>query len=1146
MQPLIHLPLRFTLRPIYFGLTLALSGLSLDSLACAPQAGRLTAVEGRVEVRAASGGNWQAASARQILCPGDQIAVRGPGRAAVVLSQDVLVRLDQNTTLTLPPSASSGELGLGRGVVHVISRFTKRFGVITPFVNALVDGTEFTVASDDSAARVVVAEGRVRTTNSAGEQSLGAGEASETHAGSAPGRVTIRPLDAVAWAIHYPAVLRLSDAELAAWPDAVRTPLAAARRDADRGRFREAFDTLAALPEAGTQPGLAALKAGALLGLGQVDEARALIARFAPDASASLAAVEAVVLVARNDSTAAEAAARRAVSLDASSPAARLALSYALQSARQLPAALAAAEQATRLDATDPLAWARRAELELSLGNSEAGGDSARRAVALSPDTPRARAMAAFARLIAGETDDAATDFQSALDSNDAEPLAHFGLGLALLRQGHTDAGRREVEIAALLDPGNAELRSYLGRAYMEEERSKVAGSQFELARRLDPASPTPWYFDAFRKLRDREPLAAIADGEQALALNEQRAVLRSTALLDQDRAARAASLGAAYQQVGFTAPAQVAAMQALDDDNQNAAAHRLLADAYADTPRYEGARLSELLQAQLRQPIGHWPLAPQFVMPAIPMLDGPRAVSPDEATAFFERKPTRFAASLAGGTNDTLSGSFVASRAWERAQLSIGAFDYRSRGLDARIADIHLAGSRIDGQFALTPRTMLLAEMRHTERSGGDQSKDLFDGAIGTLQNVITDLGRIGIRHELGAGEEFIAEVNTQRIREREKDLLSQLLFEHPKYPSFYYDQEIDNHARMQARGLSMLYSKLQHNHAIQIGATAFRLAGSNNGTVDAQEIHRNIPEIPEGPYPLQLAPSKVDRDTVFSYGQWRINPAISVHGGAEYVRLDDLNHTQAERINGKLGIVARLATGTTLRSAFFQGVSGSKYDRESLAPTQFAGFNQVFDDPTGTRWRRAAVGLDQRFAGGITAGLEASGRILNVPMFSTGSSMELGRWNEQLHRAHVAVPFGHKVALSAEWRHEATQTDANPAYRGLPYKVRTDLVPLRLWLKTGPADVLIENWAVRQHASQFDSRLNGAGSDLHAGSTFSTTNLRVSMPIVSNRLTATLGLYNVFDRQFRFHNTDLNGDPKVPLFYPQRTALLQAHFRF
>jgi hypothetical protein len=61
------------------------------------------------------------------------------------------------------------------------------------------------------------------------------------------------------------------------------------------------------------------------------------------------------------------------------------------------------------------------------------------------------------------------------------------------------------VEIAALLDPANAELRSYLGRAYMEEARSKVAGDQFDLARRLDPASH-PWYFDAFRQLREGEP----------------------------------------------------------------------------------------------------------------------------------------------------------------------------------------------------------------------------------------------------------------------------------------------------------------------------------------------------------------------------------------------------------------------------------------------------------------------------------------------------------------------------------------------------------------------------------------------------------------------------------------------------------------
>jgi hypothetical protein len=102
------------------------------------------------------------------------------------------------------------------------------------------------------------------------------------------------------------------------------------------------------------------------------------------------------------------------------------------------------------------------------------------------------------------------------------------------MRQGQTEAGRREVEIAALLDPANAELRSYLGRAYMEEARSKVAGDQFDLARRLDPASP-PLVFRRLPPATRGRALAALYNGEQALARNANRSVLRSGTLLDQD-----------------------------------------------------------------------------------------------------------------------------------------------------------------------------------------------------------------------------------------------------------------------------------------------------------------------------------------------------------------------------------------------------------------------------------------------------------------------------------------------------------------------------------------------------------------------------------------------------------------------------------
>ena len=1141
MQSHARPPHKFALRPLYLGLSLTFSGLSAASfsaLACDPPAGHLAATEGRIEVRAAGEGQWRIATPRQPLCPGDQVAVRGPGRAAVVLAQDVLVRLDHNTTLTLPGSAATGELKLPQGVVHVISRFSRRFGIITPFVNAFVDGTEFTVTSDDSRARVVVAEGRVRTGNSAGELRIEAGQAIEARVGSAPAGITVRPLDAVAWAIHYPQVQHLRPVELATYPEATRQALAAAQGELAAGRARNALDHLAPLSAVDSTPALAALKAGVLLGLGQVDAAGALVARFAPGTHPALDATATVIRVARNDPAALETA-RQNVERNPDAPAAQLAYSYALQAARQLPAALEAARRATALSPDAPLAHARQAELELGLGRAGPGGDAARRALTLAPDTPRAAALAAFALLLTGNTSAAAADFAAALARNDTDPLAHFGLGLALMRQGQTEAGRREVEIAALLDPANAELRSYLGRAYMEEARSKVAGDQFDLARRLDPGSPTPWYFDAFRQLREGEPLAALYNGEEALARNANRSVLRSGTLLDQDRAARSASLGAAYQQVGLTAPAQGAAMNAIEDDPASPAAHRLLADAYADMPRFEGARLSELLQANLRQPIGQWPQAPQFVMPPLPLFDGPRAVSPDEATAFFERKPTRFAATLGGGSHSALAASALLSHAWEQGQISFGSFDYRYAGLKPAGADTHLAGSRLDARFQLAPGTTLLAEARHTERSGSAAYRPLFDSqASNLLLRNLNDLGRIALRHELGNGDEILVEANTQRFRILQQDFF--------RYSDPLYGLELDinseGNAGLRTRGLSALYTRQRDNYALSAGTTIARQSGKRDFTV-ATALSMD-PSLVLDVTRLPTVPLKTDRDTAFGYAQWRVLPSLTLHGGADYVRFKDLDLPHAERINGKLGAVFRPAGGTTLRAAVFQGVSGSRYDAESLAPTQFAGFNQVFDEIAGTRWRRAAVAVDQRLGAGLSGGLEASWRRLDAPTADplTGR-YALADWKETLHRAHLALPLGRHALLSAEWRHETIRYDAGDGLlRDTPWKVATDQLPLRLWLKTGPVDTLLEHWVVRQRASQ----IAGDGSAADARSTFTVSNLRLSLPVLPQRLSTSLGVYNLFDRDFRFHNTDLNGDPRVALFYPRRTLMLQAQLRF
>ena len=172
--------------------------------ACENPVGRLETAESVVEMRAAASGDWVRIMPAHPLCEGDQVAVRAPGRASVVLEGDILVRLDQNTTLTLthvPPDADA-RLGMVEGLIHVITRFRKRFEVNTPFVNAMVEGTEFSVRSADGAGRVVVIEGQVRVANAGGEQTLATGEAAIARGEHAPGKIELRALDTVRWAIH--------------------------------------------------------------------------------------------------------------------------------------------------------------------------------------------------------------------------------------------------------------------------------------------------------------------------------------------------------------------------------------------------------------------------------------------------------------------------------------------------------------------------------------------------------------------------------------------------------------------------------------------------------------------------------------------------------------------------------------------------------------------------------------------------------------------------------------------------------------------------------------------------------------------------------------------------------------------------------
>ncbi len=100
---------------------------------------------------------------------------------------------------------------------------------------------------------------------------------------------------------------------------------------------------------------------------------------------------------------------------------------------------------------------------------------------------------------------------------------------------------------------------------------------------------------------------------QRSIELNDNRAVYRSRFLLDQDEAARSASLARIYDDLGFQQRALVEGWISVNADPASDSAHRFLADAYSVLPRHDTARVSELLQSQLLQPINVLPIQPQL-----------------------------------------------------------------------------------------------------------------------------------------------------------------------------------------------------------------------------------------------------------------------------------------------------------------------------------------------------------------------------------------------------------------------------------------------------------------------------------------------------------------------------------------------------
>ena len=412
-------------------------------------------------------------------------------RAALFIQPETLVRVDQNTNISVSQTAeetlveftqedvlpaAAGAYSCGAG--YFITRFPRKFRVNTPHLNAAVEGTEFLVAMRCESTELSVFEGKVLAAGAGANifpaQSVVSGQ-TLTIGGSEPPAIKLhlKPTDAVQWVLYYP-------------------PLSDATAEADLPPAEQCRS----LPKPLDQTCLTQ-RAEVLLRLGRVDEAQREVDEAAAldSGRGDANALRAIISIARNDKAVAIEAATAATSASPNSSRAWLALSYAQQASFKLEDSLASARKAQALEPNSSVTNARVAELLMSLGRIKEAEVAARAAVDANPAESRAHTVLGFVHLAQIKTKAARADFEAAIERDSSDPLPRLGLGLAIIRDGKLADGREQLEIAVALDPTNSLLEVTSARRITRRTPKSAINS---------PPPSSGWQRNLIRKIRHR------------------------------------------------------------------------------------------------------------------------------------------------------------------------------------------------------------------------------------------------------------------------------------------------------------------------------------------------------------------------------------------------------------------------------------------------------------------------------------------------------------------------------------------------------------------------------------------------------------------------------------------------------------------
>jgi Flp pilus assembly protein TadD len=722
------------------------------------------------------------------------------------------------------------------------------------------------------------------------------------------------------------------------------------------------------------------ISAIAQLDMGQVSAAKGSFTNLSSSAPQEISAIAeaylALIAILENDQAAADRAVTAAREAAPTSLVSRYISSVVYQSAGELERALAQC----LLPEESELMRLRCAELMLMNNEADLASELLSSSAAASAFEAEHAVLAGFIALQERDFGSAHSRFTEAATIDPSIARAHFGLGLATIGKGELDQALPHFLAAVNLEPQSAVYRSYLGKLYFELGAEPRALEEFAGALLIDPQDPTPLLYRSFVELSQNQPIAALRSLEESIDRNRNRVVFRSSALLDQDRAVRSASIGRIFSELGLQGPARTEALRSISSDYLNYSAHQLLADAN-DSLNELDASISERRIASLLAPLSLNALANT----------GGRS-SFGEYSAMFDRAQTQSSWGLTWDGRDDIAA----------LEALIAALDgplgtslrYQGSMRDGSTGQNYGRSHRIFGSadYELRPGSRIRLSLDGAFDDSSDSAQSIEDSEFRAGAAELSYTESLSNSSYWLSSVRYVREDSDLLALTESSGILEGLFSEDPTdlETLFLLNQDTDETLdRVQAS--SQFISTLGLSPLGQ----AQLVFGFQLNSIDADRDEQS--EILD------------DSSGLFAFAPWRLSSAatneLQSADGYAYANLRPwhwltatlgatatsleferrpiapyIEETSREsHVSPKAGLLLTPLESLLIRASYFETLAKSTFeDQSSLEPTIVGGFSQRFNDFAGTHARALAFGVDYKVPGSTYLGIEWIGRKL------------------------------------------------------------------------------------------------------------------------------------------------------------------------